>query len=47
MELQAAAFERPRSEIAGIYLIDEDGVPARLGYALGNEFSDHATERGN
>lgn len=34
-------------EIAGIYLIDADGTPVRLGYALGNEFSDHVTERGN
>lgn len=34
-------------EIAGIYLIDADGRPVRLGYALGNEFSDHVTERGN
>lgn len=34
-------------EIAGIYLVDDDGVPRRLGYALANEFSDHVTERGN
>jgi hypothetical protein len=34
-------------EIAGIYLIDDDGRPRRLGFALGNEFSDHITERGN
>lgn len=34
-------------EIAGIYLIDEDGTPRRLGFALANEFSDHVTERGN
>jgi hypothetical protein len=34
-------------EIAGIYLIDTDGTPVRLGFALGNEFSDHVTERGN
>lgn len=34
-------------EIAGIYLIDADGQPLRLGYALGNEFSDHVVERGN
>jgi hypothetical protein len=39
------AGEEP--EIAGIYLIDGDGVPVRLGFALGNEFSDHVTERGN
>jgi hypothetical protein len=34
-------------EIAGIYLIDRDGVPRRLGFTLANEFSDHVTERGN
>lgn len=39
------AGEEP--EIAGVYLIAEDGTPVRLGYALANEFSDHVTERGN
>jgi len=34
-------------EIAGVYLIDESGNPARLGFCLGNEFSDHVTERVN
>jgi hypothetical protein len=34
-------------EIAGLYVIGEDGQPWRLGYALGNEFSDHVTERQN
>ena len=34
-------------EIAGIYLIGPDGVPHRVGWALGNEFSDHVTERVN
>jgi hypothetical protein len=34
-------------EIAGVYLIDPDGSPRRLGYCLANEFSDHATERSN
>ncbi len=34
-------------ELAGVYLIDRDGCPRRLGYALANEFSDHVTERGN
>jgi len=34
-------------EIVGLYLIDDDGQPARLGFALGNEFSDHAMERQN
>ncbi|HAT33042.1 MAG TPA: FAH family protein [Janthinobacterium sp.] len=34
-------------EIAGLYVIGEDGRPYRVGYALGNEFSDHVTERQN
>jgi hypothetical protein len=34
-------------EIAGLYVIGEDGAPCRLGYAIGNEFSDHVTERQN
>lgn len=34
-------------EIAGLYWIAPNGVPCRLGYALGNEFSDHVTERQN
>lgn len=34
-------------EIAGIYLIGPGGDPVRIGFALGNEFSDHVTERGN
>lgn len=49
------AFEMPdfaldggeEPEIAGLYLIGDDGQPYRLGYALGNEFSDHVTERQN
>ena len=39
------AGEEP--EIAGIYLIDADGQPCRLGFALANEFSDHVMERQN
>ena len=34
-------------EIVGIYVIAEDGAPVRIGFALGNEFSDHVTERQN
>ena len=34
-------------EIAGLYLIDDKGRPVRLGFALGNEYSDHVTERQN
>jgi hypothetical protein len=39
------AGEEP--EIAGIYFINAEGRPTRLGFALGNEFSDHVTEREN
>ncbi len=34
-------------EIAGLYIIDAEGQPRRLGFALANEFSDHVTERHN
>lgn len=34
-------------EIAGVYLIAPDGTPARIGWTLANEFSDHVTERIN
>jgi hypothetical protein len=35
------------AEIAGIYWIDPEGHPVRLGFAAGNEFSDHKMERLN
>lgn len=34
-------------EIVGLYLIGPKGAPYRVGFALGNEFSDHLTERQN
>ena len=34
-------------EIVGLYVIGADGTPHRLGFAIGNEFSDHITERKN
>lgn len=34
-------------EVAGIYWIAPNGRPLRLGFALGNEYSDHVTERQN
>ena len=34
-------------EIAGIYIVGPDGTVHRIGWALGNEFSDHVTERVN
>ena len=35
------------AEIAGVYLIDGDGRPRRLGMTAGNEFSDHRFEKRN
>ncbi len=34
-------------ELAGLYMIDAKGKPVRLGFAIGNEYSDHITERQN
>lgn len=34
-------------EIVGLYVVAPDGTPWRIGFALGNEFSDHVTERHN
>jgi hypothetical protein len=34
-------------EIAGVYVIDAEGVPWRVGFTQGNEFSDHEFERRN
>jgi hypothetical protein len=35
------------AELAGIYVIGEDGTPYRIGMAAGNEFSDHQFEKRN
>lgn len=35
------------AEVAGIYLIAEDGSPRRIGFTAGNEFSDHRFEKHN
>jgi hypothetical protein len=35
------------AELAGVYLIAEDGTPYRIGIAIGNEFSDHKFEKRN
>ncbi|WP_213806093.1 AraD1 family protein [Granulicella sp. dw_53] len=35
------------AEMAGIYLLDDAGVPYRLGFVVGNEFSDHKFEKRN
>ncbi|MGE7991048.1 AraD1 family protein [Pseudomonas sp. NPDC089554] len=34
-------------ELAGLYVIGQDRKPYRLGFVLGNEFSDHVMERKN
>jgi hypothetical protein len=34
-------------EVAGCYIIAPDGSPRRLGFVIGNEWSDHATEKIN
>jgi hypothetical protein len=34
-------------EIVGCYVIDDAGRPVRLGFALGNEWSDHVVEKQN
>ncbi|MBB3317594.1 hypothetical protein FHT77_003483 [Rhizobium sp. BK181] len=34
-------------EMAGIYVIGQEGTPFRVGFAVSNEFSDHVTERIN
>ncbi|GAB5561770.1 MAG: GguC family protein [Synoicihabitans sp.] len=35
------------AELAGLYIIADDGTPHRIGFALGNEFSDHVMEKKN
>jgi hypothetical protein len=35
------------AEVAGVYLISDDGTPYRIGMVAGNEFSDHKFERRN
>jgi len=35
------------AELAGIYIVDPQGKPRRIGIAQGNEFSDHVHERRN
>ena len=34
-------------EIAGVYIIDEENTPRRIGFTTGNEFSDHVMEKKN
>jgi hypothetical protein len=35
------------AEVAAIYIVDGAGVPHRIGFAMGNEFSDHVFEKRN
>ena len=45
LEIPAFALDGGEEpEIVGCYIIDPSGRPRRLGFALGNEWSDHATE---
>lgn len=39
------AGEEP--ELVGVYVLNQDSKPMRVGFAIGNEFSDHVTERSN
>jgi hypothetical protein len=34
-------------EIAGVYVVDKNGTPHRIGFTAANEFSDHVMERKN
>lgn len=48
--LPLPAFARAgaeEAEIVGLYVNGPDGHPYRIGYALGNEYSDHVTEAAN
>ena len=49
-EIERPAFAEDggeEAEIAGVYFIDSRARPRRIGFALGNEFSDHAMEKQN
>lgn len=35
------------AEVAGVYIIDDEGKPRRVGFTLANEFSDHEFEEKN
>ncbi len=34
-------------EIVGCYIIDDDGIPCRIGFTIGNEWADHQMEKVN
>jgi hypothetical protein len=48
LEIPAFALDGgEEAEIAGVYIIDREGRPRRIGLAGGNEFSDHRFEKTN
>ncbi len=48
LEIPAFALDGGEEpELGGCYFIDKAGVPRRVGFALGNEWADHETERIN
>ncbi len=48
LELPAFALDGgEEAEVVGLYVIAESGAVLRIGFALGNEFSDHVMERQN
>jgi hypothetical protein len=48
LELPAYALDGGEEvEVVGVYLVDAGGQVARVGFALGNEYSDHVMERQN
>jgi hypothetical protein len=48
LEIPAFALDGGEEpELGGCYFIDREGTPRRVGFALGNEWADHETERIN
>jgi hypothetical protein len=48
LQLPAYALDGgEEAEIVGLYVIGDHGEPLRVGFALGNEYSDHVMERQN
>jgi hypothetical protein len=48
--LEVPAFSEEggdEAEVAGAYLVDPNGIPRRVGFMIGNEFSDHVFEKKN
>ncbi|TVP52715.1 MAG: hypothetical protein EA345_00455 [Halomonas sp.] len=48
IEMPAFALDGgEEAELAGVYIVNDQGKVFRIGYALSNEFSDHVTEKQN